>query len=207
VPAECDVSIRPGWFYHEKEDTKVRTPQNLVDLYYSSVGRGASLLLNLPVDRRGKIHENDAKSLLEFRKLLDKTFTNDLTRGARVVVSDTTRGDRRFAPTNMLDGSRSTYWLAGNGATQQEITIDFGHATTFNVIRLREFLPLGQRVEAFALDEWFEEGWRQFSSGTSIGNCRLVRSEQITTTKVRLRITGAASVPPIAEVGVFVEPK
>jgi len=207
LPAECDVSIRPGWFYHEKEDTKVRTPQNLLDLYYSSVGRGASLLLNLPIDRRGKIHEKDVGSLVGFRKLLDDTFTNDLTRGARVVVNDPTRRDRRFAPRNMLDRSRSTYWLASNGATQQEIAIDFGHATTFNVIRLREFLPLGQRVEAFALDEWRENGWRQFSSGTSIGNCRIVKSERITTTKVRLRITAAAAVPAIAEVGVFVEPK
>jgi alpha-L-fucosidase len=107
----------------------------------------------------------------------------------------------------MIDRSRSTYWLASNGATQQEITIDFGHVTTFNLIRLREFLPLGQRVEAFALDEWLENGWRQFSSGTSIGNCRLVKSERITTTKVRLRITAAAAVPAIAEIGVFAEPK
>jgi alpha-L-fucosidase len=81
-PAEVDVSIRPGWFYHAHEDSRVRSPENLVKLYFESVGRGASFLLNLPPDRRGRIHENDVKSLQGFRKLMDEIFATDLAQSA-----------------------------------------------------------------------------------------------------------------------------
>lgn len=207
VPAECDVSIRPGWFYHEKEDSKVRTAQNLVDLYFSSVGRGGSLLLNLPVDRRGRIHENDVKSLHAFRKRLDATFTTDLATGAHAIASNTLGNTRRFVAANAIDDDRSTYWTVNDDVHDPDITIDFGGSRTFNVVRLREYLPLGQRVEAFAIDQWRDGGWQQFASGTSIGNCRLVRSERITTTKVRVRITQAAAASAISELGIFAEPK
>ena len=83
LPGEVDVSIRPGWFYHASEDQRVRSPANLLKIYYESVGRGANLILNIPPDRRGRIHENDVKSLREWRRLLDATFTTDLAQGAR----------------------------------------------------------------------------------------------------------------------------
>lgn len=200
VPAECDVSIRPGWFYHEKEDSKVRTSQNLLDLYFSSVGRGASLLLNLPIDRRGRIHENDVNSLVGFRNLLDRTFSKDLARGASVVVRNT---HSLFSPDHLIDGSRHTYWIADDDQKTAEVVISFGRRVTFNVVRLREYLPLGQRVEAFELDEWHDGSWQVFSKGTSIGNCRLTRSEPISTTKIRLRITQAAAAPALSEIGIF----
>lgn len=206
VPAECDVSIRPGWFYHEKEDSKVRTGQNLVDLYFASVGRGASFHLNLPVDRRGQIHQADVKSLLDFRRHIDATFRQNLVRQANVVVSNTRANTRRFSLSNLVDSSRSTYWTTSDDHLTPEITIDFRRPTTFNVVRMREYLPLGQRVEAFAIDEWQNGQWRQFTDGTSIGNCRLTRSPRITTTKIRLRITKAAASPAISEIGVFAEP-
>jgi alpha-L-fucosidase len=201
VPAECDVSIRPGWFYHDKEDNKVRTPQNLIELYFSSVGRGASFLLNLPVDKRGQIHENDVKSLVEFRRLLDQTFANNLARRATVTTNQ--RG--RFAVTRLTDASRQTYWLS-SAKDNNEVTIEFGGNKTFNVVRLREYLPLGQRIESFALDEWRDGEWKQFAAGTSVGNCRLVRTQKITTSKIRIRITGAAAPPAVSEIGVFAEP-
>ena len=200
VPAECDVSIRPGWFYHEKEDTKVRTPQNLVDLYFSSVGRGASFLLNLPVDRRGQIHENDVKSLLEFRRLLDQTFDNDLARNASITVS----GPGRYPVSRLTDGSRNTYGLSR--ILNSEVVVDFRKLETLNVVRLREYLPLGQRIESFAIDQWSDGQWKEFASGTSVGNCRLVRSKKVTTQKIRVRITSAAAPPAISEIGIFAEP-
>jgi alpha-L-fucosidase len=205
VPAECDVSIRPGWFYHEKEDTKVRAAENLVDLYFSSVGRGASFLLNLPIDRRGRIHEKDVKSLLEFREYLDRTFKNDLAREATVVASNTRGAARRFSPTNVIDASRKTYWIPDDSLTHAEVIIDFRRSQTFNIVRLREYLPLGQRVEAFAIDEWMDGKWHEFASATSIGNCRLIRTEPITTSRVRFRITQAAAAPAISEIAVFAE--
>jgi len=94
IPAECDVSIRPGWFYHAKEDGKVKTPAQLLDVYYQSVGRGACLNLNLPPDRRGQIHENDLESIKEFQRILRATFAKDLARKAKITASNT-RGNRR----------------------------------------------------------------------------------------------------------------
>ena len=85
--------------------------------------------------------------------------------------------------------------------------LDFGKETTFNVVRLREYLPLGQRIEAFALDSWHEGRWKEFASGTSIGNCRLMRVPRITSTKVRLRITKAPVCPAISEFALFAEPQ
>jgi alpha-L-fucosidase len=208
VPAECDVSIRPGWFYHAPEDSRVRSAWNLVDLYYSSVGRGGSLLLNLPPDRRGQIPDPDVNSLREFRRILDATFAKDLAQGAKVSASNIRGdGDRRFSPPNVIDGQRNTYWATDDQIKTPELILDLGRKMTFNVVRLREYLPLGQRVEAFALDAWENGQWQEFASGTSIGNCRLVRGKSVTTTRVRLRITQAPVCPAIAEVGLFAEPK
>jgi alpha-L-fucosidase len=205
VPAECDVSIRPGWFYHRSEDAKVRTPQNLVDIYYASVGRGASMLLNLPPDRRGRINENDERSLKEFRRILNATFANDLAQGSRVTASNIRSGDKRFLPTNVLDNRRDTYWATDDDARTPELVIDLRREVSFNVVRLREYLPLGQRVEAFDLDVWRDGRWAGFADGTSIGSCRLLRKQPVTTSKVRLRITQAPVCPAISEFALFSE--
>ena len=205
IPAECDVSIRPGWFYHEKEDAAVKTPEQLLELYYQSVGRGANFLLNLPPDRRGRINETDVKALREFRRVVDATFAHDFARDAKVSASNTRGDGARFAPQNVIDGRRDTYWSTGDFITLPELILNLGKPVTFNVVRLREFLPLGQRVEAFALDEWKDAQWKEFVTGTSIGNCRLVRGEPVTTDKVRLRITQAPVCPAISEVGLFSE--
>jgi alpha-L-fucosidase len=205
LPAECDVSIRPGWFYHASEDGRVKTPEQLLNLYYASVGRGASLLLNIPPDRRGQIPEADAQSLREFRRRLDATFARDLARNAKATASNTRGGDARFVPQNAIDGERATYWVTDDAITNAELILDLGSAATFNVVRIREHLPLGQRVEAFALDQWLDGQWVEFAAGTSIGNCRLVRRAAITTDKVRLRITRTPVCPAIAEIGLFAE--
>lgn len=206
IPAECDVSIRPGWFYHSNEDTRVKTPAQLLDIYYQSVGRGADLNLNLPPDCRGQIHENDIASLREFRRILDATFAKDLTRGAKLTASNTRGGAKQFAPKNLLDHKRDTYWATDDNVTKPELVLDLGKLTSFNVVSLREYLPLGQRIEAFALDQWKDGQWVEFAKGTSIGNRRLLRFDNITTGKVRLRITQAAACPTLSEVGLYAEP-
>jgi len=205
VPAECDVSIRPGWFYHANEDTRVRTPQNLLNLYYSSVGRGGSMLLNLPPDTRGRIADNDVNSLKEFRALLDSTFAKDLTRGAKASASNVRGGNVRFTAANVIDNKRDTYWSTDDQTKTAELILDLGHETKFNVVRIREYLPLGQRIDAFALDQWSNGQWIEFARATSIGNCRLVRVSSMTTSKVRLRIIQAAVSPAISELSLFAE--
>jgi alpha-L-fucosidase len=203
VPAECDVSIRPGWFYHANEDSKVKSATTLVDLYYLSVGRGASFLLNLAPDRRGQIPVTDVNSLRGFRGILDTTFSVDYAQGAHVNASNTRSG---FSPRNVIDRRRDTYWTTDNQTKTPELIINLRREQTFNVVRLREYLPLGQRVEAFAVDIWKNNEWREFARGTSIGNCRLVREKPVATTKVRLRITRAPVCPAISEFALFAEP-
>ena len=207
MPAECDVSIRPGWFYHAKEDDRVRSPENLVDLFYKSVGRGANLLLNLPPDRRGRVHENDVRALQGFRKIMDATFAQDMAQGSKAVASNVRGDDVRFAAANVLDGRRETYWSTDDGVTTPELVLELGKATTFNVLSLREFLPLGQRVEDWALDRWNGGRWVEFASGTAIGARRLWRGDNITTEKVRLRIVKAPVCPAISEFALYREPE
>jgi alpha-L-fucosidase len=206
VPAECDVSIRPGWFYHASQDNQVKTPQQLLDIYYQSVGRGACLNLNLPPDRRGQIHENDVRSLREFRRILDETFARNLADQAKLSADNVRGNDKRFAAENLIDGDRTTYWASDDQKTTPTLVADLGRPVTINVVSLREYLPLGQRIEAFAVDRWQDGQWVEFASGTSIGNRRLVRAAPVTTDKVRLRITKAPVCVALSEFGLFAEP-
>src|SRR5579859_5520608 len=206
IPAECDVSIRPGWFYHAQEDSRVKSPKQLLDIYYKSVGRGACLNLNLPPDRRGQINQHDVESLREFRRILNGTFRANLAHSARLIPSNVRGGDiRRFGAKNLLDKNRDTYWATDDSATTPELVLEFGQPVTFNVASLREYLPLGQRIEAFALDQWKDGQWTEFAKGTSIGNHRLVRGETIRTDKVRLRITQAPVCPALSEFGLYTQ--
>ena len=206
IPAECDVSIRhPDWFYHMSDNNKVETPAGLVDIYYESIGRGASLLLNIPPDRNGQIHSTDVAALRGFRRILDNTFDHDFARHAKVTASNVRGNDRQFSPYNVIDGNPNTYWSTDDSATNADLIFDFGKATTFNVVRLREYLPLGQRVDGYGLDQWQDSNWVEFAKGQAIGNCRLVRGKPITTCKVRVRLS-APVCPAISEVGLFLEP-
>jgi alpha-L-fucosidase len=206
LPAECDVSIRPGWFYHASEDDAVKTPEDLLDLYHKCVGRGASLLLNLPPDRRGRIHENDERSLRGFRRLVDATLNTYLTSGAQASASNVRGGDARFAAAKAVDAKRDTYWTTDDAVTTPELVVELRRPATFNVVSLREYLPLGQRVEEWALDGWIDGGWREFARGTAIGSRRLWRGGEVTTDRVRLRITKAPVCPAISEVSLHLEP-
>ena len=207
IAAECDVSIRPGWFYHPKEDARVKTPRQLLDIYYKSIGRGACLNLNIPPDRTGRIHDPDIATLRELRSLLDATFAKDLAREARLTASNTRGASTRFAAANVVAGRKDRYWATDDGICTPELVFEWRQPITFNVVSLREYLPLGQRVEAFALDQWKDGQWVELATGTSIGNRRLIRGDYVTTEKVRLRITHAPVSPALKEVGFFAEPR
>jgi alpha-L-fucosidase len=206
LPGEVDVSIRPGWFYHASEDSRVRSPKNLLKIYYESVGRGANLILNIPPDRRGRIHENDVKSLREWGRILDATFAKDLAHDAKATASNTRGNDEKFGPANVCDGKDDTYWSTDDEATTPELVLDFDKPVTFNVARVREYLPLGQRIDAIAVDTWDGKEWKPFGAATSVGPQRLLHGKNVTTNKVRLRVTKAAACPAISEFGLFFSP-
>lgn len=203
LPAECDVSIRPGWFYHAGEDARVRTPENLIDLYFQSVGRGASLLVNLPPDRRGLIHENDIRSLMGFRRRLELIFAQDLAKEGRCTASNTRGRSRQFAPANVIDGDMGTYWSTDDDAGAPELILEFPQPVTFNIVSIREFLPLGQRVDRFAVDFDDRGAWREWCLKSAIGAHRLIRGQECTTRRVRLRIVESPVCPAILEWGLF----
>jgi alpha-L-fucosidase len=207
LPPECNTSIRPGWFWHERENARVKSPAQLMNLYYRSVGRGGCFLLNVPPDRCGLVHENDAASLRGFNAMVKGTFRQNLAEKAKVAASNVrAKGAKAFGPRNLLDGDRYTYWSTDDAVLTAEVTFDLGKPVKFNVARLRENIKLGQRVDAFALDQWKDGAWAAFAEATSIGSCRLVRTkEDITTNRVRLRITKAAVCPALSDFGLFLE--
>lgn len=206
IAAEADVSIRPGWFYHASEDERVKSPAELVDLYYASVGRGAAFLLNLPPDRRGRIHEADVAALQEMGRILRDTFQVNLATTAEVTASSV-RGDHpAYAPSAALDGDPSTYWATDDGVTEPELLVEFAEPVRLNVVSVREHLPLGQRIESIAVDVWEGEGWREVAVAVGVGSRRLLRFEPVETTRLRLRVTASPVCPAIAEFGVYLEP-
>ena len=203
LPAECDVSIRPGWFFHEKQDAKVRTPQDLLDLYFKSVGRGAVFLLNLPPDRRGLIHENDVQSLREFRKLMNATFAADLARGAKVSASNVRPG---FPAENVADGNRDTYWATDDNVTTASLELTLPKEAAFNVVLLQEYIQLGQRISAFNVEALVGGQWQKIGEGTSIGYKRLLRTACVTAGALRINITHADTCPTLSAAGLYLCP-
>lgn len=202
-PAECDVSIRPGWFYHAAEDEQVRNPNNLLALYFNSVGRGASLNLNLPPDRRGMIPAGDAAALREFRRLKDAIFACNLAREARV-SADNVRGDcPAFQAANVLDGNPDTYWCADDPVRQSILTLVFPRPVRFNVIRLSEYLALGQRIDGYTVSAGAQGGWRELAAGRSIGSRRLIAGETIAADRIRLEVRSKHACPALAEIAVY----
>ncbi len=206
MPAECDVSIRPGWFWHEKENTQVKSPEQLVDLYFESVGRGASLLLNLPPNRSGLLQDTDAQSLGGFRRKLDRIFAVDVAHGAKLKASNVRGQSSRFDTHNLTDRDPATYWATDNSVRAADVVIDLDEPQIVSIVRLRETISLGQRIRKFAIDSWQNAAWNQVAAGTSIGACRLIRlPSQSPTKRMRLRIIESDASVALSELSIFTQ--
>jgi alpha-L-fucosidase len=201
-PAETDVSIRPGWFYHADEDGKVKTPDQLLRLYDQSVGRGTNLNLNLPPDRSGRLAPRDVASLAAFGAAQRATWRTDLAQGA-VATASATRGPRHVAA-RVLDGDPDSYWATPDDAREPTLTLDLPPGRAFDLIRLREYLPLGVRVTRFAVDAELDGRWQTLAEHACIGAQRLIRlPKPIAPRRLRLRIIEAPACPAISEVALF----
>jgi alpha-L-fucosidase len=201
IVGQCDVSIRPGWFYHESEDSLVKSPQELVDIYYKSVGRNAILLLNLPPDQRGQIHENDVKALKEFREILDETFKTNLARGKSCKAID--QADRRNSTAiDAIDDDLETFWAAIATELPVELIIEFPEAE-FDRIMLQEPIRLGQRVSKFKI--WIDAAgeWQEIFEGSTIGYKRLIRLDPVKTSRLRLEVLEASNRAAISNIGLY----
>lgn len=194
--AETDVSIRPGWFWRESENTKVKSLQHLLKIYYESVGRNSLLLLNVPPDSRGLIHETDSLRLMELRAALDEIFSMDLSKGAKVEADNVRCGSRRFKAQNLLDGNYDKYWATDDNVTKASFVVTLPQARTFNRVQLQEYIPLGQRVSAFTIEAMAEDGtWQPIARETTIGYKRIVHVPTTTTTAVRVTIEESEACP------------
>lgn len=203
IPAEVDVSIRPGWFYHQKEDSLVKSAEKLFEIYLTSVGRGSTLLLNVPPDRRGLIHEKDVKVLKEYRALLDSAFKTNLVTDAQSVVASTHRGSNNlYAPANLIDEDEDTYWATDDGVNAASIEITLKEPKTLRYIQLQEYIRLGQRVKSFQV-EVMTGGAKKISDGSTIGYKRILPLEGVSTDKVRISITDARACPLISNIGLY----
>jgi alpha-L-fucosidase len=199
-PAETDVSIRPGWFYHACQDGEIKTPDKLVDIYFSSVGRNGVLLLNVPPDKRGLIHENDIQALTGMRRILDRTFQTDLASGAEIGASSEKRGHRARL---ILDKDEETFWTAQEADESAFLELTLPEKRTFDVALLRENIRIGQRIEEFSLDYWDGRDWMPFARGTTVGSKRLLRFPAVTADKIRLTIRQSRLNPTLTTFGLF----
>jgi len=208
MPAECDVPLRPGWFYHASQDDQVKSPYTLLDLYYKSVGRGANLDLGIAPNVEGIMHANDTKSLSAFGLLLKKIFSMNLAKNAKFSASNIRgKSSKKFGPSFLTDNNRYSYWATDDNVLTPQLIIDLRRSETFNVIRLRENIKLGQRITSFAIDVFDNKEWKEISAATSIGANRLIRlPRNITATRLRLRITGANASTALSDFGLFKEP-
>ena len=204
VPAECDVSIRPGWFYHPEEDDRVKSPDQLVDLYYRSVGHNATLLLNFPVDRRGLIHPVDSANAVRFHEMIQQQLKTNLVAGMTPKVSNERGGD--FVASALTDDNFDTYWATEDGVTTADIEFSFDTPTRMNRMMLQEYIPLGQRVKAFVVEYLDKDTWlpvKLNEETTTIGYKRLLRFEMGETKGIRIRITDARGPLCLSNVGVY----
>lgn len=200
VPAETDVSIRPGWFYSPSTDDKIKTVDELVDIYYTSIGRNSNLLLNVPPDRSGRIHPSDSMRLMEFRKAIEQDFKENLMKGA-IVRSNTAS---LYKIENVNESNYETYWTPQDHNLSPSIEIDFKKLISLNRILLQEYIPLGQRVSSINIKYWNDrvKDWADLAEATTIGYKRILRFPVVTTTKIKIDFNALAS-PVISTIEVY----
>lgn len=205
VPAECDVSIRPGWFWKASEDVRVKTPRALFRIYESSVGRNCVLLLNVPPNDRGLISKEDVAALEGLRELVDATYGVDLARGA-IPTASVTRSDRTSA-SNVLDANPDTWWAAPDNATAPSVTLRLPAPVTFDRVLLQEPIQLGQRVGAFSIEVETASGWTRIGSGSTIGYKRIVVVPATTTRAVRVTVHDARAAAALSRISLHRAPQ
>lgn len=175
-PSEVDVSIRPGWFYHSEQDPQVRSLKNLVDIYYQSVGRNSVLLLNIPPDKRGHIHETDSLRIRELKNYIDNTFRSNLLK------------------------DRQKTWKAGAGESR---VFDVEKGAGFNTLLIQEDIAKGQRVESFTLEVMKDGEWEKIAEGTTIGYKRLLKFPDTSSERIKITINATRSTAEIAYIGLY----
>ena len=199
-PAQVNNPILYGWFWAPGK--RVRTAQDLIDIYYKSVGRNGNWLLNLSPDSRGLIPDDQLSSLHTMAMVIKQTFDKNLAAGGKL-TADTSNQNHK--PSSALDGNFDTWWEAAPSQTTATLVLRLPKRVTFDVVSLQEAVDQrSQRIEAFSIDVWNGSNWIQMDEQTTVGHKRLLRwQEPVTTDRVRIRITSSRLEPTLAEIGLF----
>ena len=207
LTGETDVSIRPGWFYHHREDHQVRSVGNLINIYYQSVGRNSTLLLNFPVALNGKIHPTDSTNVVEWRKAINNELKTNLLKDVKVSASDT-RGSK-FKPTKTIDNDYDTYWATSDEESTGTLTYDFIEPVLINRLLVQEYIPLGQRVSEFNIEYEIHGEWHPIETSdkmTTIGYKRIIRFDTVEASAIRINFTESKGPLCINNVEAFLAP-
>lgn len=208
IPAEADFSLRRRFTWHASDSLTVKSPQKLFDIYINSVGRGQCWDLNLPINPEGEQDEADKAALEEFGRYLSATFSRDLACDAAISASQTRGGDSKaYGTANLTDGDRYSYWATDDDTTSASLIVEFPEKRLFNIVRIRENIKLGQRIDSVKVDIAGNDGWKEIAGATSIGACRLIRLKNyIDASKVRIRFYAPVALA-VSEIGFFKEPE
>ncbi|MDC0514241.1 alpha-L-fucosidase [Flavobacteriaceae bacterium] len=204
VPTETDVSIRPGWYYHPEQDNQVKSLSKLVDIYYNSVGLNSSLLLNLPVDTRGLVHENEVANLKALAEFLKETFAVNYAKGQQLKTSTTAKG---YSNTALLDDDLKSYWVSQSKDPSPTIELLLEKPVEVNTFMIQEYLPLGQRIKSFSLEVLSNGAWEKVYEGSTIGNKRLVRFDTQAVEGIQFTFTDTKDRAVFSNMGLFKAPK
>ncbi len=201
-PAEVNTSIRPGWFWHENENDKIRSLDELINIYNNSVGGNATFLLNIPPTRDGLFHENDCKRLAEMGEYLRKTFRNNIIEAAELTASSVAENS---AIKNVLETGYDSFYTTADGCTSVQINAVWSNVHKLHAIVLMENIALSQRVEKFTVEARINGSYQQIYNGTVIGYKRIVTLDDIITDSIRINITNSRAEPTLSFIGVYGE--
>lgn len=206
VPGEVNTSIRPEWFYHEREDKKVKTLPQLMDTYYNSIGRNATLLLNFPIMPNGLINELDEKAVQAFAEATKEAFAVNLAKNAHATSPQKRGKSAAYDANKAIDADPESYWATDDAVRTASLTVDFGKPTAFNRFLVQEPIRLGQRVKAFTVEALIGDSWTEIAKETTIGYKRILRFPTVTATQLRLTILDAKGCPLISNLEVYKAP-
>ena len=200
-PSETDTSIRPGWFYHENENGKVRSVDTLLDIWYRTVGGNSTLLLNIPPDRRGLFHETDVQRLREMGEYIKRTFAVNLAEDA-IILAD--RDDGYHTAEFLREDNYDGYYKPFDGENQVELTVKLKEAKSVSHVVIKEHIPMSQRIEGFTIEVKREDGsYREVFSATTVGYKRIAKFNAVLTDELRIRITDSRVCPILSFIGIY----
>lgn len=199
VVRETNVSLRPGWFYHKDEDDKVKTLEQLKNIYFNSVGNNSVLLLNISPNKKGKLHDNDINTIRDFGQYLKNTFSEDLIKGSTVIATNDSVSDAY----SIIDDDYNTYWQSNIHAEIPYIEINFHEEKEFNIIQIQEYIPLGQNIHEFKIYTFKNNGWFELYNGKTVGYKHIAKIPKTITSRIKISFLEYNEPPAINNVAIY----